>query len=283
MADLQKKLGSSPTPQPGRSSETPRAIWSERDRRRKNQRGLKFLSYFWGPIPWMIESRRDPLRRCPSLARFLRDSCAALSNALVGFWEEHQAGNAIAALKARLAIKAKVSEMASGPIRRQVTWCRDVIRLRLGDIIPADARLLAGDPVEVDQSALTENPCPSPSNPAARCFRVRFSVRARSTVWCNATGTNTYFGKTAQLVQEAHTRQPFPARRIENRRLPDCPRGGAGRRDSRRRTNPRRQGPHHARILPRASGAAIPVAHAHRAVGDHGPWAHGYWQRRKRL
>ena len=83
------------------------------------------------------------------------------SNAVVGFWEEHQAGNAIAALKAKLAINARV--------KRDGKWTTpkasdlvpgDVIRLRLGDIVPADARLLAGDPVEVDQSALTGESLP---------------------------------------------------------------------------------------------------------------------------
>ena len=47
-----------------------------------------------------------------------------LSNAIVGFWEEHQAGNAIAALKNKLAIKAKVKRDGNGPILRRRRWCR---------------------------------------------------------------------------------------------------------------------------------------------------------------
>jgi hypothetical protein len=76
-----------------------------------------------------------------------------LANAVVGFWEEHQAGNAIAALKAKLAIKARVKRDGKWitPAARELVP-GDVIRVRLGDIVPADARLLAGDPVEVDQS-----------------------------------------------------------------------------------------------------------------------------------
>ena len=75
---------------------------------------------------------------------------------MVGFWEERQAGNAIAALKAKLAIKARVKRDGKWitPAARELVP-GDVIRLRLGDIVPADARLLDGDPVEVDQSALT--------------------------------------------------------------------------------------------------------------------------------
>lgn len=73
-------------------------------------------------------------------------------NALVGFWEEYQAGKAIAALKAQLALQAKVKRdntWAKLPARQLVPG--DLIRLRLGDIVPADARLLVGDAIEVDQ------------------------------------------------------------------------------------------------------------------------------------
>ena len=85
-----------------------------------------------------------------------------LANAVVGFWEEHQAGNAIAALKAKLAIKARVKRDGKwiDPAARELVP-GDVIRLRLGDIVPADARLLDGDPIEVDQSALTGESLPA--------------------------------------------------------------------------------------------------------------------------
>jgi len=79
-----------------------------------------------------------------------------VGNAVVGFWEEYQAGNAIAALKAQLALEARVKRDGAWtmvPARELVPG--DLIRLRLGDIIPADARLLEGDPIDVDQSALT--------------------------------------------------------------------------------------------------------------------------------
>ena len=83
------------------------------------------------------------------------------SNAVVAFWEEHQAGNEIAALKAKLATKTTVKRDGKwvNPVARELVP-GDVIRLRLGDIVPADARLLAGDPVQVDQSALTGESLP---------------------------------------------------------------------------------------------------------------------------
>ena len=117
---------------------------------------LKFLTFFWGPIPWMIEAAvilSAVSRHWPDFAIIL---LLLLANAVVGFWEEHEAGNAIAALKANLAVKARVRPNGQGitPAVRELVP-GDVIRLRLGDIVPADARLLDGDPVEVDQSALT--------------------------------------------------------------------------------------------------------------------------------
>jgi H+-transporting ATPase len=132
------------------------------------------------------------------------------SNAVVGFWEEHQAGNAIAALKAKLAILAKVkrdgkwknpkaSELVPG----------DVIRLRLGDIVPADARLLDGDSIEVDQSALTGESLPVTAKPGGAVYSGSIIRQGEIDAMVYATGTNTYFGKTAQMVQEANTVSHF--------------------------------------------------------------------------
>ena len=133
-----------------------------------------------------------------------------VSNAVVGFWEEHQAGNAIAALKAKLAIKAKVKrdgKWATPAARDLVPG--DVIRLRLGDIVPADARLLEGDPVEVDQSALTGESLPVTRKSGEAVFSGSIIRQGEIDAMVYATGANTYFGKTAQLVQEAHTVSHF--------------------------------------------------------------------------
>jgi H+-transporting ATPase len=171
---------------------------------------LKLLSYFWGPIPWMIEAAvilSGVVRHWLDFFIILLLLC---SNAVVGFWEEHQAGNAIDALKAKLAIDArakrdgkwttpKASELVPG----------DVVRLRLGDIVPADARLLTGDPIEVDQSALTGESLPVTCKPGGTVFSGSIVRQGEIDAMVYATGTNTYFGKTAQLVQEAHTVSHF--------------------------------------------------------------------------
>jgi H+-transporting ATPase len=171
---------------------------------------LKFLSYFWGPIPWMIETAvvlSGIVRHWPDFFIIL---LLLIANALVGFWEERQAGNAIAALKKELAIQAKVKrdgKWITPPARELVPG--DVIRLRLGDIVPADARLLAGDEVAVDQSALTGESLPATHKSGDAVFSGSIMRRGEIDALVYATGTHTYFGRTAQLVGEVQTVSHF--------------------------------------------------------------------------
>src|SRR6202034_1412125 len=171
---------------------------------------LKILSYFWGPIPWMIEVAvilSGVVRHWPDFFIIL---VLLVFNAADGFLEEHQAGNAIEALKARLAVKARVKrdgKWITPPARELVPG--DVIRLRLGDIVPADARLLAGDEVAVDQSALTAESLPATHKTGDAVFTGSIMRRGEIDALVYATGTHTYFGRTAQLVAEVQTVSHF--------------------------------------------------------------------------
>jgi H+-transporting ATPase len=211
MPELQTKLGSSPDGLSQAEARKRLADYGPNEiEEKKTNPFLKFLTYFWGPIPWMIEAAvilSAVARHWPDFAIIL---LLLLANAVVGFWEEHQAGNAIAALKAKLAIKARV--------RRDGKWTTtearelvpgDVIRVRLGDIVPADARLLEGDPIEVDQSALTGESLPATRKSGEAVFSGSIVRQGEIDAMVYGTGANTYFGKTAQLVQEAHTVSHF--------------------------------------------------------------------------
>ncbi len=171
---------------------------------------LKFLGYFWGPIPWMIEVAVILSGVDGHWTDFAIISVLLVANGVVGFWEEHQAGNAIAALKSKLAIKARVKRDGKwiNPAARTLVP-GDVIRLRLGDIVPADARLLDGDPIEVDQSALTGESLPATRKPGEAVFSGSIIRQGEIGAIVYATGTHTYFGKTAGLVQEARTVSHF--------------------------------------------------------------------------
>ena len=176
----------------------------------KTNQFLKFLSYFWAPIPWMIEAALV----LSLLARHWPDSVIILllllANAFVGFFEEHQAGNAIAALKAHLAISTRVlrdNQPQVAPARTLVNG--DVVHVRLGDIVPADARLLTSDPLLVDQSALTGESLPATRSLGEALFSGSIIRQGEGDAIVYATAKNTYFGHTAQLVAQAHTVSHF--------------------------------------------------------------------------
>ncbi len=211
LAEVEKKLGSSPDGLSQAEAQKRLTQYGPNEiEEKKTNSLLKFLSYFWGPIPWMIEAAvilSAVAQHWPDFGIIL---LLLLANAVVGFWEEHQAGNAIEALKAKLAVKARVKRDGKwiNPAARELVP-GDVIRVRLGDIVPADARLLEGDSVEVDQSALTGESLPATRKPGEAVFSGSIIRQGEIDAMVYATGSNTYFGKTAQLVQEAHTVSHF--------------------------------------------------------------------------
>jgi H+-transporting ATPase len=209
--EVEKRLASSPDGLTGAEAQQRLAKYGPNEiAEKKDNPLLKLLTYFWGPIPWMIEAAvilSGVLRHWPDFGIIL---LLLTANAGVGFWEEHQAGKVIDALKAQLAVKCRV--------RRNGTWGTppsrelvpgDVIRMRTGDIVPADARLLEGDPVQVDQSALTGESLPVTAGPGDAVYSGSVIKQGEIGALVYATGTGTYFGKTAELVADARTVSHF--------------------------------------------------------------------------
>jgi H+-transporting ATPase len=211
LAEVEKKLGSSPEGLSQAQAQKRLTQYGPNEiEEKKTNPFLKFLSYFWGPIPWMIEVAVV----LSGVVRHWPDFCIILlllvANATIGFWEERQAGDAIDALKARLAIKARVKrdgKWVTPPARELVPG--DAIRLRLGDIVPADARLLEGDEISVDQSALTGESLPATRKSGDAVFSGSIVRRGEIGALVYATGEKTYFGKTAELVEAAVTVSHF--------------------------------------------------------------------------
>ncbi len=211
IAEVEKRLGSSPDGLTGAEAATRLTKYGPNEiEEKKTNAFLKFLMYFWGPIPWMIEVAvvlSGIVRHWPDFFIILLLLCA---NACIGFWEERQAGNAIEALKAKLAIKARVKrdgKWITPPAKEVVPG--DVIRLRLGNIVPADARLLDGGEVSVDQAALTGESLPASKKPGDAVFSGSIIRRGEIGALVYATGAKTYFGKTTRLVETAHTVSHF--------------------------------------------------------------------------
>ncbi|OBF97668.1 plasma-membrane proton-efflux P-type ATPase [Mycobacterium sp. 852014-52450_SCH5900713] len=171
---------------------------------------LEFLGYFWAPIPWMIE-----VALALSLAvRHWTDAVIIgvllAMNGLVAFFEEHQAANAIAALKQQLATSARVlrgGEWVTLPVRELVPG--DVVRVRLGDVVPADLRVLDDVALQVDQSALTGESLAVSRGRGENLFSGSVLVRGEADALVYATGASSYMGKTTALVESAGTVSHF--------------------------------------------------------------------------
>jgi len=171
---------------------------------------VRLLSYFWGPIPWMIETAAI----LSALVNHWEDFGIILAllvvNTIVGFWEEFQANNTIQALKANLAIKARVfRDNTWQAINARELVPGDYIRVRIGDIIPADAEIKEGDPVQIDQSALTGESLPADKKIGDTVYSGSILKQGESDAVVTATGMHTYFGHTAELVAKGKNKSHF--------------------------------------------------------------------------
>src|SRR5213593_3013019 len=162
------------------------------------------LAYFWGPIPWMIEA-------AALMALIVRDwgdltiiVSLLLFNALLGFWEEHEASNALDALKNSLALQARVLRGGKWQqVDARTLVPGDIIRLYLGDVVPADCKLIQGDYISIDQSALTGESLPVSKKSGEDAYSGSIVKQGEMVAVITATGGNTFFGRTAKLVAGA--------------------------------------------------------------------------------
>ncbi len=177
---------------------------------KSRSRIVALLSYFWGPIPGMIEAAA-----IVSAAIQHWDDLAIIAlllavNAAVGFWEENKANNEIELLKKRLAPRATAlrdGRWADLPARDLVPG--DIVRLRLGNIVPADVKLVGGDYVLADESALTGESLPVEKHRSDVAYSSSIVRQGEMDAVVTATGMHTFFGKTAKLVEEARTQSHF--------------------------------------------------------------------------
>jgi H+-transporting ATPase len=171
---------------------------------------LKLLGYFWGPIPWMIEVAAILSGLVRHWADFWIILALLIFNAGVGFWQEFTAGNAVAALRKQLAMRARALRDGTWQeIDAKLLVPGDVIRIRLGDVVPADVKLIEGDYLSVDQSALTGESLPVTKQTGDEAYSGTVVKQGEVVAEVSATGAQTRFGKTASLVQQAQTVSHF--------------------------------------------------------------------------
>ncbi|MGD2169045.1 MAG: plasma-membrane proton-efflux P-type ATPase [Chlamydiota bacterium] len=170
----------------------------------------KLLAYFWGPIPWMIELAAILsflLERWPD---FILITLLLFINALLGFFHEHKADNAIEALKKKLALKARVLREGSWQeIAAEDLVPGDIINLKLGNVVPADIKLFQGEYLSIDQSALTGESLPVNKKASDVAFSSSVVKQGEMLGVVVGTGMNTFFGQTAKLVQTAENVSHF--------------------------------------------------------------------------
>ncbi|KAH7366248.1 hypothetical protein KP509_18G069800 [Ceratopteris richardii] len=175
---------------------------------KKESKILKFLGFMWNPLSWVMEAAAlmaivlaNGDKRPPDWQDFVGIITLLMINSTISFIEENNAGNAAAALMARLAPKAKV--LRDGKWDEEdaaVLVPGDIISIKLGDIVPADARLLEGDPLKIDQSALTGESLPVTKNPGDGVYSGSTCKQGEIEAVVIATGVHTFFGKAAHLV-----------------------------------------------------------------------------------
>jgi H+-transporting ATPase len=163
-----------------------------------------FVAYFWGPIPWMIEAAALMALIVRDWGDFTIIASLLLFNALLGFWEGHEASNALDALKSSLALKARALRGGKWEqVDARTLVPGDVIRLYLGDVVPADCKLIQGDYISIDQSALTGESLPVTKKSGEDAYSGSVVKQGEMVAVVTATGGNTFFGRTAKLVAGA--------------------------------------------------------------------------------
>lgn len=164
---------------------------------------FKFLKKLWGITAWMLEL-------IIVLSWFLHKYSDAyivlgllLFNAIIGFIQEYNAANAIEALKKKLQINVKVLRDAlwkTIPARELVPG--DIIRIRTGDFVPADLKIIDGD-ISLDQSAITGESLEVQKKTGEIIFSGSVVTKGEGTGITAQTGANTNYGKTIELVKTA--------------------------------------------------------------------------------
>ena len=163
---------------------------------------------FWGPIPWMIEVAAILSAAVKKWEDFTIIVIMLLVNAVLDFYQESKALNAIKALKQSLAQKSLAL--------RDGKWVEldakeivpgDIVKLKIGDIVPADAELLQGEYLLADMSALTGESLPVTKNVGDEIYGNAIIKKGEMIARVTKTGLDTYFGKTVKLVAKAEKEQ----------------------------------------------------------------------------
>ncbi|KDE97102.1 hypothetical protein Y900_027835 [Mycolicibacterium aromaticivorans JS19b1 = JCM 16368] len=172
---------------------------------REERPGLaaRLAGSLWAPVPWMLEAT---IALELALGKWLDAVIVAavlVFNAALGFLQQGRARAALELLRHRLAVNARARRDGSWQLVPAVELVDgDVVHVRVGDLAPADLRLNSGS-VLVDQSSLTGESVAVDRGSGQGLYASSTIVRGEATGTVTATGSRTFFGRTAELVRSS--------------------------------------------------------------------------------
>ncbi len=168
---------------------------------------LIFLKKFYGPVQLLLFVVIIISYVMGNIENFYIVLALLVFNAVVGFLEEHKADKSVEALRLRLVKMARVLRDGSWTsLQSRLLVPEDVIRIRLGDIVPADATVIDTDSVEIDESVITGESMPVDKKTRDTVYQGSVVKRGEATCIVTGTGYNTKYGKTAKLVEIAKSK-----------------------------------------------------------------------------
>ena len=159
---------------------------------------------FWGPIPWMIEIAALLSALVQKWEDFIIISIMLLVNVALDFFQEHRALNALKVLKQQLTLEVRVlrdGQYTLIPTGQLVPG--DIIRMRIGDVVPADVQLLDGDFLSIDESSLTGESLPVTKRQGEIAYSNTVIKQGEMQSLVVNTGHNTRFSSVVDLVVKA--------------------------------------------------------------------------------
>jgi H+-transporting ATPase len=164
----------------------------------------RIMRRFWGPIPGMIEAAALLSAAVRRWDDFIIIMVLLLTNAFIDFWQESKALNALKVLKEKLAKQALVfRDGRFQTLEARLLVPGDVIKLKIGDLVPADVKLIEGDFIQADQSALTGESLPVGKKVGDIAYSNSIIKQGEMLAVVVNTSLNTFFGKTVSLVAKA--------------------------------------------------------------------------------
>ncbi|CAO3613511.1 unnamed protein product [Cunninghamella echinulata] len=173
---------------------------------------LQFLGFMWNPLSWVMEAAAivsialaNGFGMPPDYPDFIGIVLLLLANSVIGFMEERQAGNAVKALMEALAPECKVKRDGEWKTLEAAELVPgDIIAIKLGDVVPADGRLIAAHgQLSIDQAALTGESLPVGKENGDEVFSGSTVKQGEAEAVVIGTGLNTFFGRAAKLVGDA--------------------------------------------------------------------------------